>query len=104
MIKNKQHLTLEGFREIVAIRSSLNKGLSENLKQGFPGIVPIPRPMIQAPEVFNSYWISGFVSGDGCFFVSVFKSPTKLGALRARRALGWAEPRSCKINAYNYSA
>lgn len=70
---------MEGFRQIVAIRSSLNKGLSENLKQGFPGIVPMPRPIIQPPKVFNSYWISGFVSGDGCFFISIFKSTTKLG-------------------------
>lgn len=78
-MENKEHLTLEGFREIVAIRSSLNKGLSETLKQKFPDIVPVPRPKVQPPKIFNSHWIAGLVSGDGCFYVSIFKSPTKLG-------------------------
>jgi len=50
---NKEHLTLEGFREIArrfpAIKCSLNKGLSEKLKQKFPDIVPVPRPKVQPP-------------------------------------------------------
>jgi hypothetical protein len=41
MMGNKEHITLEGFRGIVAIRCSLNKGLSEKLKQNFPDIVPV---------------------------------------------------------------
>jgi len=68
MMKNKEHTTLEGFREIVSIRSSLNKGLSEKLKQIFPDLVPVPRPIVQPPKIFNSHWIAGFASGDGCFY------------------------------------
>jgi hypothetical protein len=79
MMGNKEHITLEGFRGIVAIRCSLNKGLSEKLKQNFPDIVPVPRPVVQPSTIFHSHWIAGFASGDGCFYVSLFKSPTKLG-------------------------
>ena len=67
MMGNKEHITLEGFRGIVAIRCSLNKGLSEKLKQNFPDIVPVPRPIVQPSKIFHSHWIAGFASGDGCF-------------------------------------
>src|ERR1044071_1415654 len=38
LVKNKEHLTLEGVRQIVAIKGSLNLGLSDNLKEVFPDI------------------------------------------------------------------
>jgi hypothetical protein len=34
IIKCKEHLTIEGLQKIVAIRASMNKGLSEELKKG----------------------------------------------------------------------
>lgn len=37
-IKNKKHLTIEGFNEILAIRASINKGLPESLRENFPYI------------------------------------------------------------------
>jgi hypothetical protein len=79
LVRDKQHITLEGFKEIVAIKSSLNKGLSEELKHVFPDVTALPRPMFQPTKIFNSHWISGFTSGDGGFLVSIFKSPTKIG-------------------------
>jgi hypothetical protein len=43
IIKNKQHLTEKGFKEIVALRASLNKGLPEKLKEAFPNITASER-------------------------------------------------------------
>ena len=34
-IKNKQHLTVEGFNKILAIRASMNKGLPAKLQENF---------------------------------------------------------------------
>ena len=40
---NKEHSTLEGIQKIVNIRASLNTGLTENLKEGFPDTLPSQR-------------------------------------------------------------
>jgi hypothetical protein len=40
LVKNKNHLSMEGLRHIVAIKASLNLGLSDNLKEAFPNITP----------------------------------------------------------------
>ena len=60
LVRENQHITLQGFKEIVAIKSSLNKGLSEELKQVFPDIIALPRPILQPAKGFNPHWISGF--------------------------------------------
>ena len=38
LIKNKEHLTLEGFNKIISIRASMNLGLPESLKEVFNNI------------------------------------------------------------------
>lgn len=38
MILNKEHLTIAGLKKIVAIKASLNKGLSDELKLEFPDV------------------------------------------------------------------
>ena len=35
----KEHLTYDGLRKIVAIKASMNLGLSEKLKEEFPDVV-----------------------------------------------------------------
>lgn len=47
LISRKEHLTIEGLRKIVAIRASINKGLSVTLKEAFPRIIPVSRPIIE---------------------------------------------------------
>jgi len=47
VIANKEHLTLEGLRKIVAIRASINKGLTPKLNESFLHIVPVPRPTVE---------------------------------------------------------
>ena len=83
MMANNEHLTLEGLNKIIALKYFLNKGLSDKLKQAFGLLVPFvlvkSRPLVQAPKIFNPYWIAGFTSGDGCFYISIYKSSTKLG-------------------------
>ena len=52
-MKGKEHLTLEGLHEIVAIKASINRGLSEMLKVAFPDIVPVKRLKIDSPITIN---------------------------------------------------
>ena len=37
-------MTQEGFKKILDLRASLNKGLSPELKEAFPDINPVVRP------------------------------------------------------------
>ena len=48
---NKEHLTHEGLRKIVAIRALINLGLSEKLKAAFPNIVQLERPQVKAAVI-----------------------------------------------------
>ena len=75
-MKRKEHLTLEGLHQIVAIKASMNRGLSEMLKVAFPDIVPVERPKIDSPLTRNPNWLAGFASAEGCFLVQVIPSKT----------------------------
>jgi hypothetical protein len=46
-MNRKEHLTQEGFKKIVALKSFINLGLSDELKSAFPHIVATQRPLIQ---------------------------------------------------------
>jgi hypothetical protein len=46
-MKVKRHLTLEGVQEIMAIKASMNNGLSNELKTAFlNSIIPVERPKV----------------------------------------------------------
>ena len=53
IIKNKEHLTPEGLRKTVAIKASMNLGLSEKLKSAFPDVVPVERAVVSNPETID---------------------------------------------------
>lgn len=78
LIKQKKHLTPEGFEEILSLKASFNNGLSEELKIVFPNIIYSFRPQTITPkfETINPYWVSGFVDGDGCFYISLINNST----------------------------
>jgi len=79
-IINKGPLTPEDFQKIVNLKASLNRGLSDELKEFFPDTIPVRRPSVEFLGIPDSNWLSGFVEGEGCFFINTYKSPrSKLG-------------------------
>lgn len=58
----------------MAIRASMNLGLSDQLKGYFSDIVSIPRPLVKNLQVPNPHWLAGFTSGEGCFLVNMIRS------------------------------
>jgi len=46
MTRNKKHLMVDGFKEILSIKVSMNLGLPKSLKTAFPDISPIIRPKV----------------------------------------------------------
>lgn len=79
LVQNKEHLTMQGLQKIVAIKDSLNLGLSVELKSAFPTIVPVQRPVVDKITKFDPYWLAAFTSAEGCFLIRIYKSKTKLG-------------------------
>lgn len=92
LINKKQHLSMDGFINILKLKISHNKGLKPefiellkingNIKLEQESLISYTKSkrtkkIIQ--EELNPYWIAGFVSGDGSFNVSISKSKTKLG-------------------------
>jgi hypothetical protein len=73
IVLNKEHLTNKGLRKIIALRASLNLGLSEELKTAFPDIIPTVRPLVQCQKIQDANWLAGFASAEGCFMVGVRK-------------------------------
>jgi hypothetical protein len=79
-MNNKAHLSSEGFQKIVNIRASINLGLSKFQKSEILNVSPIQRPLIETKERSNPHWLSGFVSGEVCFYINISKSKThKIG-------------------------
>ena len=60
---------------------SINKGLSDSLKNLFPNIIPVVRPLFRVPVNISiePYWLAGFIDAEGCFLVNIFKSNAKIG-------------------------
>ena len=80
IMRRKEHLTEDELRKIVAIRASMNLGLSDVLKKAFPDVVPVERPVVSNPLTIDPEWLAGFVTGEGCFLIGVMNSKsTKLG-------------------------
>ena len=52
-MERKEHLTDEGLIKIVAIKASMNRGLSENLSVAFPNLVPVMRPRVSNSQTIN---------------------------------------------------
>jgi hypothetical protein len=81
LILNKEHLTIEGLRKIVAIRASMNWGLSSILKETYPNIVPVNREDVVNKEIPEPNWLAGFTSAEGCFMITVINSSSnRLGS------------------------
>ena len=76
IMRRKEHLTEDGLRKIVAIKASMNRGLSDKLKLAFPDVVEVERPRVELPKTIDPNWLAGFTSGEGCFIINIHKSST----------------------------
>lgn len=54
----------------------MNLGLSDQLKTTFPDVIPKVRPLVINKTIAHPQWLAGFVSAEGCFFISIHKSLT----------------------------
>jgi len=79
LVSREEHLTVSGLHLLLAIKASLNRGLSPELTSAFPNIIPVERSLVNDQKVQDPHWLAGFVSGDGCFFISISKATTSIG-------------------------
>lgn len=79
LLNEKAQSSSEGLQKIINIRASMNKGLSELLKESFPNTVPVTRPLINTELINHPNWLVGFVDGEGCFYVKITNNSSKLG-------------------------
>jgi hypothetical protein len=73
-IKNKEHITLEGYKKILSYKAGLKKGLDATIfkNKEFMNIVPFDTSnlFISENSNLNPNYIAGFVAADGSFFIS----------------------------------
>lgn len=79
LIKNKDHLTEEGLKAIIDLKTSLNKGLSVELKALFPNSISVNRDLVENQVIADPHWLAGFISAEGSFFLNIYKAKTNLG-------------------------
>jgi len=74
IMKNNNHLTIEGYREILSYKAALKKGLNATIfkHKEFSDIIPFDTSNIVIKEnsKLDSNYIAGFVAADGSFFIS----------------------------------
>lgn len=86
MMRDKLHLTDKGLQEIINIKASMNRGVSELILAEFPDTSPVVRPIVKVPLVsdIRPHWLVGFTSGDGCFFTYVEKNASLRSGYRVK--------------------
>ena len=73
MLYHHQHKNEKGLNKILSYKASMNKGFSKTLLSMFPNIEPAVRNPVLPIKDFNPFWVSGFVDGEGCFYVKTSK-------------------------------
>lgn len=86
LMNRKEHLTIEGLHKIVAIKASINLGLSSRLKQGLSDIIPVERPKVEcfAQKIKDPWWLVGFTEGEGCYIIHIQKSSSHISGSQVR--------------------
>jgi hypothetical protein len=67
LMSKRAHLNLNGLREIIDIKATMNLGIQEPIESEFNDINPVERVLIQTTNIPDPNWISGFASGEGNF-------------------------------------
>jgi len=62
----------------------LNLGLSTLLKESFPEVAPVQRPIVENSIIPHPYWFVGFTEGEGSFMVNLIKSSTHLSGYQVQ--------------------
>ena len=78
VIKQREHLTEKGILNLIGLKSSLNWGLSDSLKEAFPNVSFVSRPEYKFNGIPDPFWVAGFTSGDGSFHLNIKKSDTNI--------------------------
>ena len=79
IIQQKEHLSTEGLQNLVAIKASMNLGLSDSLKSTFPNIKPIKLISTVNFKITDPEWVAGFTTAEGCFYLEVRKRSDRNG-------------------------
>jgi len=74
IMSKKEHLTLDGPHQIINIKAAMNWGLSNKLKYESIQVNPVERPLIITKKISSPNWVSGFVTGEGNFNVTISKA------------------------------
>jgi len=76
LLQGEARSSIEGMHKIISIKASMNLGLSDKLKILFPTVIPVPRPVISDKDIpdIHPYWFTGFVDGEGFFYVKSLKN------------------------------
>ena len=78
IIKQREHLTEKGLLNLIGLKSSLNWGLSDSLKEAFPNVALVSRPEYKFNFIPDPFWVAGFTSGDGSFHLNIKNSLTNI--------------------------
>jgi len=58
----------------------MNNGLSDELKAVFPNTIPVQKPFVKNQQILDpTLRVAGLTTAEGCFYVHIYKSTTKLG-------------------------
>jgi len=77
LMERKAHLSVEGLKEFLALKASINWGLSESLLAAFPDIVAVARPRKNPVIPSSNWWLSGLIDAEGCFMIKKVDSQSK---------------------------
>lgn len=79
LMLNKKHLTSEGLEKILSYKTAMNLGGSDKLKLLSPKIVFMKKPTIIMSNLeLNPFWITGFIAGEGSFYINTKKVTNKM--------------------------
>lgn len=69
LLTGKARSSIEGMYELINIKGSMNRMLSDKLKIHFPNFKCVPRLVIDTHDIKDLNWFAGFVDGEGYFYV-----------------------------------
>jgi hypothetical protein len=72
LMEKGEHKSLSGLLKIFSLRAILNKGLPSFIKAEYPNITPAVEPELKLSNYLNSHWLSGFITAEGSFFISIY--------------------------------